>query len=139
MHRHAIAISLALSTALLPGLRGSNCPPGNTEDSGSHAHAGVESHHHADGSTSAHNHLDLAGSEGNNTHSDPACCQAAKAGLGAISSSPNNPAPKRLPSAHTLPGRLLNTHSAQFLRDPRSLFRQERASPFVRTRAPLLI
>ncbi len=140
MHRHAIAISLALSTALLPALRGS-CPPGNSEDPGSHVHAAGESHQHADGSAAAHSHIDLrteTESAGSDTDSGPSCCQAATPLLGAISSSPNSPDPKRL-TAQTLPGRFLNTQGTQLQRDPRSLVRQERASPFVRTRAPLLI
>ncbi len=135
-----VAISLALTTALLPVLRASICPPGAPEGAASHLHAASEAHDHSGAHGHAHSDLHASvGASDEHPQSGDSCCRAAKGPLGAVSSSPSSPEPRRLAFLPMVPARSLAGPVPHVLRDARALVSSERASPFVRNRAPLLI
>ena len=143
---------LALSVGLLPGLRGVLCAPAPLDAwhvvaAPGHTHAdpsGAVSHHH-DPSTPPHSHVsphaELDGAVGKDTRSEsnPTCCGSKAKNGSEATLNTTRPGRKSLASVATLPARPVFAVRARHLHHPHAGAADERASPFVRTRAPLLI
>lgn len=152
MQRRLASALVILALGLLPGVPAVACPSGPAEAAHSHAHADdsqqPSSHHHPAGAAL---HDDVreparaadAGSPPKDPsgHSGPSCCRGdSQAAMTAVSEG------VRLRTLDAFPAPPVVTLLAmmppapiQVARDPRSLRPDERRSPYVRTRAPLLI
>lgn len=152
MRTRLVSALLILALGLLPGAQAVGCPNASAEATHAHAHAdhsvGQTSHSHAEGA--AHHHAAPrsapsveAGSplEEPSGHSGPACCRGSSQVAASVvwegvrvrtlDAFPAPPVVVALIAMPPVPG--------QAARDPRRLRPDERRSPYVRTRAPLLI
>ncbi len=134
---------LALTIGAVPALRAGLCAPGGAAEPHRHSHAdGGIDHQHPSSYTTAHSHIQPASemggpSGGSESDAGIPCCRSASGSTTVSVSLESDARPKLLASAVVGSARDLPTPRATS--DLQSLFRDEQRSPFVHTRAPLLI
>lgn len=151
MRRRVVSALLILALGLLPGVPAGACPSGQSETADSHVHADhplESSGHHDSAGATLHDHASESAStvgshspsEKPSGHSEPTCCRGSSpaAVTAAWEGVPvRTPGAVPVPAVVAVPG--TEPQPALSSPDPRRLRPDERRSPYVRTRAPLLI
>lgn len=150
MRKRLVSALLILAVGLLPGVPAVACPSGGAE-AASHAHADhslpQSGHHHPAGAAL---HDDAAESspaldpgsppEEPSEHSGPACCRRSpQAAMSAVWQGVRVRTVEAVPAPAVLVLIAIEPLPTVVWRDPRTLHPDERRSPYVRNRAPLLI
>jgi hypothetical protein len=151
MRRRFVSALLILALGFLPGVPAVACPSGRTEASDSHTHADdsvrQRGHHH---SAEAALHGDAPEPAANVNlgsppeqpaeHSAPDCCRGTtQPAVTAVWEGIRVRSSDALPALAPVALIGIERHPTLSSRDPRALRPDERRSPYVRTRAPLLI
>ncbi len=154
MRSRAMIVLLACGLAGLPGVAAGRCASEARHEGHAHQHVerAREHRHGSDAAAREHAHHDhghartaapqtddaaAGGTAGDGSGDD--CCRSGSATAAISAYAVSNPSPKLFAGAVARAEPALDLAPVLAVRDLRSLFRDELRSPYVRTRAPLLI